>query len=45
MGVNGGETLYGRRNVLSDPDGRPLAEVVEILPPAEPTAIVEERNA
>ena len=27
-------TLYGRQNVLSDPAGRPLAEVVEILPPA-----------
>ena len=27
-------TLYGRQNVLSDPGGRPLAEVVEILPPA-----------
>ncbi len=27
-------TLYGRQNVLSDPTGRPLAEVVEILPPA-----------
>lgn len=27
--------LFGRRNTLSDPVGRPLAEVVEILPPAE----------
>ena len=26
-------TLYGRQNVLSDPTGRALAEVVEILPP------------
>ncbi|MEM7583057.1 MAG: hypothetical protein AAF560_06730 [Acidobacteriota bacterium] len=26
-------TLYGRQNVLSSPSGRPLAEVVEILPP------------
>ena len=30
--------LYGRRNTLTDPQGRPLAEVVEILPPAEPGA-------
>ncbi len=27
--------LYGRRNTLSDPQGRPLAEIVEILPPHE----------
>ncbi len=26
--------LYGRQNVLSSPAGRPLAEVVEILPPS-----------
>ncbi len=26
-------TLYGRQNVLSGANGRPLAEVVEILPP------------
>lgn len=26
--------LYGRRNVLSDPAGRTLADVVEILPPS-----------
>jgi chorismate-pyruvate lyase len=25
--------LYGRRNTLVDPAGRPLAEIVEILPP------------
>jgi chorismate-pyruvate lyase len=25
--------LYGRRNTLSDPQGRALAEIVEILPP------------
>ena len=25
--------LYGRRNTLTDTDGRPLAEIVEILPP------------
>lgn len=28
--------LYGRRNTLTDPQGRPLAEIVEILPPATP---------
>lgn len=27
--------LYGRQNVLSRPDGQPLAEVVEILPPVD----------
>jgi len=26
--------LYGRRNTLFDPQQRPLAEIVEILPPA-----------
>ena len=32
-------TLFGRQNVLSDPAGRALAEVVEILPPlASPAA-------
>jgi chorismate-pyruvate lyase len=44
MGVNGGEALYGRRNVLSDPQGRPLAEVVEILPPTDPSLIAENKN-
>ena len=29
--------LYGRQNVLASPAGRPLAEVVEILPPAVAT--------
>lgn len=28
--------LYGRRNTLFDPQHRPLAEIVEILPPATP---------
>lgn len=28
--------LYGRRNTLFDPQQRPLAEIVEILPPAQP---------
>jgi hypothetical protein len=27
--------LYGRRNTLFDPQGRPLAEIVEILPPSK----------
>lgn len=27
------QTLYGRRNTLFDPQQRPLAEIVEILPP------------
>ncbi len=26
--------LYGRRNTIRDPQGRPLSEVVEILPPS-----------
>ncbi len=29
----GTHSLYGRRNTLVDPWGRPLAEIVEILPP------------
>lgn len=32
--LEGSQTLYGRRNTLFDPEGRPLAEIVEILPPA-----------
>lgn len=32
MGLQPGERLYGRRNVLSTPDGRVIADVVEILP-------------
>jgi chorismate-pyruvate lyase len=28
--------LYGRRNTLTDPQQRPLAEIVEILPPTAP---------
>jgi chorismate-pyruvate lyase len=31
--LEGPHTLYGRRNVLSGGDGKPLAEVIEILPP------------
>lgn len=32
--LEGEHTLYGRRNTLFDPVDRPLAEIVEILPPA-----------
>ena len=31
--LEGAHTLYGRRNTLWDPQQRPLAEIVEILPP------------
>src|ERR1051326_2133794 len=34
LGLNGANVLYGRRNTLLDPRERPLAEIVEILPPA-----------
>lgn len=30
--------LWGRRNTLSQPDGEPLAEILEILPPMEETS-------
>jgi chorismate-pyruvate lyase len=32
--LTGANVLYGRRNTLLDPQDRPLAEIVEILPPA-----------
>jgi chorismate-pyruvate lyase len=32
LGLTGAHLLYGRRNSLLDPSGRPLAEIVEILP-------------
>lgn len=32
--LNGAQVLYGRRNTLFDPNKRPLAEIVEILPVA-----------
>jgi chorismate-pyruvate lyase len=32
--MNGAHVLYGRRNTLYDPQQRPLAEIVEILPVA-----------
>jgi hypothetical protein len=34
LSSNGAQALYGRRNILHDAEGRVLAEVVEILPPA-----------
>lgn len=36
LGLTGANVLYGRRNTLFDPKDRPLAEIVEILPPAIP---------
>jgi chorismate-pyruvate lyase len=33
LGLSGPATLYGRRNTLSDPEGHPLADILEILPP------------
>ena len=32
--LTGAHILYGRRNTMFDPEDRPLAEIVEILPPA-----------
>jgi len=34
LGLSGAHLLYGRRNTLLNPAGEPLAEIVEILPPA-----------
>jgi chorismate-pyruvate lyase len=34
LGLTGAQVLYGRRNSLLDPQGRSLAEIVEILPVA-----------
>ncbi len=31
--LTGANLLYGRRNTLGDTSGRPLAEIIEILPP------------
>lgn len=39
LAVKPGLSLYGRRNTLFDPQHRPLAEIVEILPP-----VIEEKN-
>ncbi len=33
LGISGAHMLYGRRNTLFDTEERPLAEIVEILPP------------
>ena len=33
--LRGEQVLYGRRNTLFDPQSRALAEIVEILPPAQ----------
>lgn len=35
LGLEGRQTLYGRRNTLSTRDDHILAEIVEILPPAK----------
>jgi chorismate-pyruvate lyase len=35
LSISGEQALYGRRNVLLTPDGEALAEILEILPPAE----------
>jgi len=37
--VERGTKLYGRRNTLYDPQLQPLAEIVEILPPAPPSVL------
>lgn len=34
LGLHGAHILFGRRNTLLNPAGEPLAEIVEILPPA-----------
>jgi chorismate-pyruvate lyase len=35
LGVTGAALLYGRRNILGNATGRKLAQVLEILPPAD----------
>ena len=35
LGLSGAQLLYGRRNTLLNSSGEPLAEIVEILPPAK----------
>lgn len=35
LGISGTHPLYGRRNTLSNLEGQALAEIVEILPPAQ----------
>jgi chorismate-pyruvate lyase len=36
LGLSGAHVLYGRRNTLFNPRSEPIAEIVEILPPAQP---------
>jgi len=45
FGMAGSRTLYGRHNVLRDTDDRPLAEVVEILPPLPEDGTAENGSA
>lgn len=33
LGLNGAHVLFGRRNTLRTPEGRSMAQIVEILPP------------
>jgi chorismate-pyruvate lyase len=33
LNLAGEQVLFGRRNVMVDPQGRPLSQIVEILPP------------
>lgn len=33
LGLAKAQVIYGRRNTLRDPQGRPISEIVEILPP------------
>src|SRR5204863_176407 len=35
LGLTGAQVLFGRRNTLFNPSKRPLAEIVEILPPVK----------
>ena len=37
LGLKGAHVLYGRRNTLLDANEQPLAEIIEILPPAQPS--------
>lgn len=44
FGLEHPTVLYGRRNTLRDPQGRPLSQIVEILPPPLPQAQGSSRN-
>ncbi|MBE7502921.1 MAG: hypothetical protein HS113_22095 [Verrucomicrobiales bacterium] len=37
--LRGRHTLYGRRNTLRDMSGRPLSDIIEILPPVDGTNV------